>query len=318
MAVKLQKNLQILNNELAEWQSLRTETENLLALITQSLQEQDRSLEQEFAEKLLLLSKQFKQLEFAVLFDSQYDRHGVWLSIHAGTGGVDAQDWALMLQRLYLRFAEKMKWQSEILDVNSGNEAGIKNCLIKIDGRFAYGYLKGEAGVHRLVRISPFDSENLRQTSFALVEIIPQLAKDSAAVVKDEELELEFFRSSGPGGQNVNKTSSAVRITHLPTGISVVSQTERSQHQNRANALSVLQAKLQQLKNQQQADTAKTLRGEVQTAEWGKQIRSYVLQPYKLVKDHRTNFETTAVQAVLDGDLKDFIAAYLKSLKHKT
>lgn len=316
-AVGVTKHLEELSNEVEEWDDLLRQTSDLLSLITEANQEQDNSMEQEFAHKLLELQQVFSKLEFFVLFDEPHDQRSVWLAIHAGTGGVDAQDWAQMLQRMYLRFAEHQGWSAEILEQNQGQEAGLKNCLIKITGRWAYGHLKSEAGVHRLVRISPFDAEAMRQTSFALVEVWPELPKDEAVDIREEDLKIDFFRSSGPGGQNVNKTSSAVRLTHVPTGLIVSSQTERSQHQNRANALAILQAKLYQQQQAQQQQEQKDIRGEVQTAEWGKQIRSYVLQPYKMVKDHRTNYETSNVGAVLDGKIEDFIISYLKMQKQR-
>jgi len=222
-----------------------------------------------------------------------------------------------MLQRMYLRFAEKKGWQAEVIDQNTGNEAGIKNCVIKISGRWAYGSLKSESGVHRLVRISPFDAESMRHTSFTLVEVLPELPEGKGVKIKDEDIRIEFFKASGPGGQSVNKTSSAVRITHIPTNISVNSQTERSQHQNRANAMAILKARLNKLQEQEQADKTKKIRGKAQTAEWGKQIRSYVLQPYKMVKDHRTEHETSNINRVLDGHLDEFIEAYLKMNKQR-
>ena len=298
-----------------DWRDLREQTASLVELITTSHQEKDLSLEPELNNKLIDLQQQFKAKQFLMLFNATYDSYGAIVSLHAGTGGVDAQDWTQMLERMYLRFAEKKGWATEVIDQTMGQEAGIKSCVLKISGRWAYGHLKAESGVHRLVRISPFDAEAMRQTSFALVEVIPELPAGQGVIIREEDLKMDFFRSSGPGGQNVNKTSSAVRITHLPTGLTVASQTERSQHQNRANALSILRSKLNIIAQEQLANTRQELRGEAQTAAWGKQIRSYVLQPYKLVKDHRTNYETSNVQAVLDGDLNNFIEAYLKNSK---
>jgi peptide chain release factor 2 len=274
--------------------------------------EDDKSLESELQDKLQELTARYNRMEFTVLFSGKYDEAGAIISIHAGTGGVDAQDWAEMLERMYLRFAEKMNWSVEMLDRNTGTEAGIKNNLFRVDGRWAYGYLKSEAGVHRLVRISPFDAEAMRQTSFALVEVIPELPEAADIVIKDEDLQFDFFRSSGPGGQNVNKTSSAVRLTHKPTGLTVTAQTERSQHQNRERALKILKAKLVALAAAEQLSEVKNIKGKAPKAEWGKQIRSYVLEPYQLVKDHRTNWETSDVKAVLDGELQPFIEAYLR------
>lgn len=313
----INKRIEELASELEQWNDLTRQVNDLLELITEAYKEKDNSLEKEFDHKLQELEADFTKLEFFVLFDKEHDANNAIIAIHAGTGGVDAQDWAQILQRMYLRFAEKQGWQVELIDQNLGNEAGIKNCLIKITGRWSYGYLKSEAGVHRLVRISPFDAEAMRQTSFALVEVLPELPVGQGIKIRDEDLKIDFFRSSGPGGQSVNKTSSAVRLTHLPTNIVVSSQTERSQHQNRANALAILQAKLYQKQLQETADKNKEIRGEAQTAEWGKQIRSYVMQPYKLVKDHRTNYETSNVGQVLDGQLKELIASYLKMIKQR-
>jgi peptide chain release factor 2 len=225
---------------------------------------------------------------------------------------VDAQDWAEMLQRMFLRFAEKMGWQAEVLDQTMGNEAGIKSVTVHIRGCWVYGYLKSESGVHRLVRISPFDAEAMRHTSFALVEVIPELPESVDIPIKEEDLEVGTFRSSGPGGQNVNKVESAIRIKHKPTGITVSCQTERSQHQNRESAMKILKSKLFQIEEEKRTAEELKMRGEAQKAEWGKQIRSYVLQPYQMVKDHRTQHETAQVRDVLDGDLVPFMEAYLR------
>ncbi len=281
-------------------------------LVELASHENDQALEAELNVKLANLEKLYHQMEFLILFSGPYDESGAILSIHAGTGGVDAQDWAEMLERMYLRFAEKMSWRAEVLDRNAGNEAGLKNNLIRIDGRWAYGYLKSESGVHRLVRISPFDAEAMRQTSFALVEIIPELPETAMVDIKEEDLEYDFFRSSGPGGQSVNKTSSAVRLTHKPTDITVTCQTERSQHQNRERALAILKAKLVQRSVDEQTATMKGIKGATAKAEWGRQIRSYVLDPYQMVKDHRTNEETSDINSVLDGNILPFIEAYLR------
>jgi len=253
-----------------------------------------------------------KDLEDETLFSDKYDNNNAILSIHAGTGGVDAQDWALMLERMYLRFAEKMNWSVKTIDRNLATEAGIKSVLFKITGHRAYAWLKGEHGVHRLGRISPFDGELLRQTSFALVEVIPEIKDNNEIVIKDEDLKIDVFKSSGPGGQSVNTTDSAIRITHLPSRIVINSQSERSQHQNKENALSILKAKLFQIKKTQKEKLIDNIKGDNIKAEWGKQIRSYILYGNQIVKDHRSQIEKKDPQRVLDGDLKDFALGYLR------
>jgi len=267
--------------------------------------------------KIAELEAEFKDLEFYSLLSGPHDNGPAIMSIHAGTGGVDAQDFAQMLERMYLRFCESSNFKVEILEHTMANEAGIKSMMMRISGPFAYGYLQSENGVHRLVRISPFDGESLRQTSFALVEVIPELPDSAGIVVDDEDLRVDVFRSSGPGGQNVNKTESAIRITHIPSGIVVACQTERSQHQNREIAMKILYAKLYQLALEERAGEVKNIKGTVQMAAWGRQIRSYVLQPYQMVKDHRTDYETSDVAGVLDGDLKNFMEAYLRFKKNQ-
>lgn len=258
------------------------------------------------------IKKDIDQLEIKSLFRGQYDKNNAYLTISAGTGGTDAQDWSEMLLRMYLRFAQKMAWKAEILTKVAGGEAGIKNASIHVAGDLAYGYLKGEAGVHRLVRKSPFNAKNLRQTSFALVEVTPEIENIKDINIKDSDLKIETFRASGPGGQGVNTTDSAVRITHLPTKISVSCQNERSQLQNKETALKILKSKLVQLHEQKRDQELETARGEIKTAKWGNQIRSYVFDPYTLVKDHRTDYEEREVGKVLDGDIERFINQYLK------
>jgi peptide chain release factor 2 len=250
------------------------------------------------------------------MLSGQYDAESALLAIHAGAGGTDSQDWAQMLERMYLRWAEAHGYETEILDKTEGEEAGIKSVTIAVDGKYAYGYLRSEKGVHRLVRLSPFDAANRRHTSFALVEILPQIADDDPEVeISSNDLKIDVFKSSGAGGQSVQKNSTAVRITHIPTGIVVSCQNERSQLQNKENAMKVLRARLLEIKQAEIDEEVATLRGEYTKAEWGSQIRSYVLHPYQMVKDHRTEHEWGNTQAVLDGDLDEFMEAYLKQIK---
>lgn len=311
-AVEVGKKLEDAEKEVSIWQELKKEITELEELAAMAAEEGDISIYEEAYRQYKELKEKFEKLEFFVLFSGKYDKNNAILSVHAGTGGVDAQDWAQMLERMFLRFAEKRGWKAEILDRTMGGEAGIKNVAIRISGRWAYGYLKSESGVHRLVRISPFDAEAMRHTSFALVEVIPELPEAEEIEIKEDELRIDVFRSSGPGGQGVNTTDSAVRIVHIPTNITVVCQTERSQHQNKETALKILKSKLFKLQEEEKEKKEKQLRGEAQKAEWGKQIRSYVLQPYKMVKDHRTDCETSDTDAVLDGALESFVEAYLR------
>ncbi len=312
-AVEVSQTAESIEQEIDSWKNLLNDVRQLEELIALSSEQGDTSLEEESQTQFKLLQKKFEELEFTILFSGEYDSSNAIVSLHAGTGGVDAQDWTQMLERMYLRLAENHKWKTEIIDRTMGNEAGVKSVTFNVKGRQAYGYLKAEAGVHRLVRISPFDSEGMRHTSFALVEVLPELPDNAGVEVKPEDVKVEFFRSSGPGGQNVNKTSSAVRLLHIPTGIVVSTQTERSQHQNRELAMKILRAKLHQLQINNRADENAAIRGKHEQAAWGKQIRSYVLQPYQLVKDHRTGYEETDVGAVLNGEIEGFMEAYLRS-----
>jgi len=255
---------------------------------------------------------ELKELEKETLYRDEYDHMGAILSVHAGAGGTEAQDWAEMLMRMYVRFAEKKDYQAEIIDKSDGEEAGIKSAELKINGLNAYGNLKSEAGVHRLVRISPYDADKARHTSFALVEVIPEFEETGDIEIDEKDLKIDVFRSSGHGGQSVNTTDSAVRITHLPRKITVSCQNERSQLQNKETAMKILKIKLKKLELDERKKMEQGVRGEHTSAEWGNQIRSYVLQPYQQVKDHRTDYTETNPQAVLDGDLDGFIQAYLK------
>ncbi len=311
-AVRVSKKVEDLDREVVKWEEVGKEIRELEELVALAQEEQDSSLEEEARSKFQELSEKFQELEFFTLFSGEYDRSNAILAIHAGTGGVDAQDWAQILERMYLRFAEKKGWQVNILDRNLGNEAGIKNVTVEVKGAWAFGYLRSETGVHRLVRISPFDAEGMRHTSFALVEVLPEIPQEKELEIKEEDLRVDTFGASGPGGQSVNKTESAVRIVHLPTNITVTCQNEKSQHQNKETALKILKSRLHTWQEQEREEKKEELRGETQTAEWGKQIRSYVFQPYVMVKDHRTGTETSDLSSVLDGEIDPFIENYLK------
>ncbi|HOZ56192.1 MAG: Peptide chain release factor 2 [Parcubacteria group bacterium ADurb.Bin316] len=314
-AIETNKKIEELDSEINTWDKFLQEVRELEELVAVANKEGDSSIAEEADKKYEELKKELIKLEFYILFSKEYDRSNAILSIHAGTGGVDAQDWAEILERMYLRFAEKKKWKVELVDRTVGNEAGIKSATYRINGSWSYGYLQSENGVHRLVRISPFDAEAMRHTSFALVEVIPEMPEAVEVEIKDEDLRIDVFRSSGPGGQSVNTTDSAVRIVHKPTNIAVTCQSERSQHQNKENALKILKSKLYQKQIEEREKEELKMRGEAQKAEWGKQIRSYVMQPYKMVKDHRTDFETQDIDGVLDGNLESFAEAYLRWIK---
>ncbi len=311
-AVEISQQAEELNKEVGEWENLRQDIRDLEELAVEGQKEQDSSVEEMVNEQYSKLKKKYRKLEFYVLFAGEYDAGNAIVSIHAGTGGVDAQDWAQILERMFLRFAEKKNFKTEIIDRTIGSEAGIKSMTMRVAGRWAYGYLKSESGVHRLVRISPFDAEAMRHTSFALVEVIPELPEAHEIDIKDSDLAIDVFKSSGPGGQGVNTTDSAVRMKHKPSGIIVTCQNERSQHQNKETALKILKSKLFKLELEKKQAEERKLRGEAQTAEWGKQIRSYVMQPYKMVKDHRTKCETQEIDKALDGDLEEFMESYLR------
>ncbi len=302
------KTISFLESELASWNKLQSRLADAQELVGLG----DDSLEEELSREVLAIQDEIEKREFDAMLSGEYDRGDALLAIHAGAGGNDAQDWAEMLQRMYLRWAESRGFETEVIDLTPGEEAGIKSTTISISGPYAYGYLRSEKGVHRLVRISPFDSSNRRHTSFVLVEVLPQVEDDASIEINPNDLRIDTFRSAGAGGQSVQKNDTAVRITHIPTGIVASCQNERSQTQNREMALKVLKSRLLAVKEQERKEKIEELRGEYQKAEWGSQIRSYVLHPYHMVKDHRTDFEMGNTQAVLDGDIDPFIESYLR------
>ncbi len=308
-AQKVMKRLSGLRDEVESFQSLQGRIRDSLELA----QLEDEGLQGELERELEAIEKEVNQREFSAMLSGEYDRGNALLAVHAGAGGTDSQDWAEMLERMYLRWAEFHGYKTEILDTTEGEEAGIKSVTIAVDGPYAYGYLRPEKGVHRLVRLSPYDAAHRRHTSFALVEVLPQVEDDTAVEINPNDLRIDTYRSAGAGGQNVQKNDTAIRITHIPTGIVVTCQNERSQTQNRENAMRVLRARLLELKQEEQEEQLAELRGEYTKAEWGSQIRSYVLHPYQMVKDHRTNYEVGNAQAVLNGEIDGFIEAYLRS-----
>jgi len=312
------QELESLKSEIEAFKENEKEVEELLDL-SQILSEGSVDYQKERSEiekKFLELKKRIARTEFQILFSEKYDRNDAIVSIYSGAGGVDAQDWAEMLLRMYLRFAENKGMKVRILDETRGQEAGIKSATFEVIGPFAYGNLKGESGVHRLVRLSPYNAKSLRQTSFAMAEILPVMDEAEEVKIDPKDLRIDVYRSSGPGGQGVNTTDSAVRITHVPTGIVAACQNERSQLQNREQALKILKAKLHKKYLEERDRERLNIKGKQVSVEWGSQIRSYVIHPYKLVKDHRTKFETTDVESVLSGNIENFIEAYLKSLKN--
>jgi peptide chain release factor 2 len=305
----MMKKLSSLREEIQSWLGLQQRVHDAVELA----QFDDESLRPELEAETQAVEKEVDQREFTAMLSGPYDHGNALLAVHAGAGGTDSQDWAQMLERMYLRWTENRGFETEILDTTEGEEAGIKSVTIAVNGAYAFGYLRPEKGVHRLVRLSPFDAAHRRHTSFALVEVLPQVEDDTQVDINPEDLQIDVYRSSSAGGQNVQKNATAIRITHLPTGLVVTCQNERSQTQNRENAMRVLRARLLEIKQQAQAETIAELRGEYTKAEWGSQIRSYVLHPYQLVKDHRTNYEVGNTQAVLDGSIDGFIEAYLRS-----
>jgi peptide chain release factor 2 len=312
-ARKVMQELAARKDRVETWRGLERRARDAAELIDLAVAEGDRETAEEAGRELDEVEKELGRLEFQLQLSGPYDMRNAILAVHAGAGGTDSQDWAEMLLRMYLRWAERKGFETEILDMTEGEEAGIKSATVEIRGPYAYGYLKGERGVHRLVRLSPFNSAATRQTSFAKVEVMPEVDEVGEVEINPDDLRIDVFRSSGAGGQNVQKNSTAVRITHIPTGIVVTCQNERSQAQNKESAMKVLEARLLELELNRQEEEKARLKGEHVDVAFGSQIRNYVLHPYKLVKDLRTDYETSDTTAVLDGEIDPFIEAYLRS-----
>lgn len=309
-AQRVMKSVAALRDEVEAWNRIKQQVHDLTDLVNLN----DESLRADLDKEIQALEAELEKRAFAAMLSGPFDHDDAILAIHAGAGGTDSQDWAEMLQRMYLRWIESRGFTAEIIDTTPGEEAGIKSVTIAVGGRFAFGFMRSEKGVHRLVRLSPFDAAHRRHTSFALVEVLPQVSMDEADVeINPSDVKLDVFRSSGAGGQNVQKNATAVRLTHIPTGIVVTCQNERSQTQNREFAMRILRARLLELRHAEKEEERAVLRGEYTKAEWGSQIRSYVLHPYQMVKDHRSDFQVGNAQSVLDGDLDGFMEDYLKN-----
>lgn len=309
-AKSVMQKISDIQKHLKTWEEIKLQTDEIIEL-AKITKENEHDIVKDIEKKYEELSAQFEKMEFQLLLGGKYDKNDALVSIYSGAGGTEAQDWAEMLLRMYLRFFEREGFNSKIIHITSGEEAGIKNVTVEVSGSHAFGYLKAERGVHRLVRLSPFDADNARHTSFALVEVFPEIEEEEYEL-DEKDLKIDTFRASGHGGQSVNTTDSAVRITHIPSGIVTSCQNERSQLQNKNFALKMLKSKLKVLEEEQKSEKMKEIRGETISAEWGSQIRSYVLHPYNMVKDLRTGHETSDTKAVLDGDLIKFIEAYLE------
>ena len=310
-AQKILQEIKRLKSKIADFDSLNESYEEALVLIDLAEEEEDESLAGEIAEASRIFKSRYEELRIATLLSGQYDKNNAILTLNSGAGGTEACDWANMLLRMYSRWAEKRGFGFELIDFLEGEECGLKNATVEVSGENAYGYLKCEKGVHRLIRLSPFDSSGKRHTSFASCGVMPEMDDDTGIEINDEDLRVDTFRSSGAGGQHVNKTDSAIRITHKPTGIVVSCQNERSQHKNKDFAMKVLKSRLFELKESERAEKLTSVRGEVKDIAWGSQIRTYVFHPYSMVKDHRTDFETGNISAVMDGGIDGFINAYL-------
>lgn len=315
-ATAVTRQFEALKEDVEFWETLARDAAELLALTQELEKNPDPEMSREVAQQLAELQKEFTRREFYVLFSGTHDAGNAIVSLHAGSGGTEAQDWTEMLVRMITRFAERKGWTVELLDESRGAEAGIKSATFRVSGRYAYGHLKSEHGTHRLVRISPFDAEKMRHTSFALVEVVPEIPTENITI-DPKDLRIDTFMSGGKGGQSVNTTYSAVRIVHIPSGIAVQCQNERSQLQNKETALKILAGKLQKMQEEKEAAERASLRGEFKSPEWGSQIRSYVLHPYHLVKDVRTKHETTDTEGVLNGEIEPFIEAYLRAAAGK-
>lgn len=310
---KILSKISALSKKIKDFKKLQSEFEDIQVLTELASEEEDSSAVEEIETKFKRLSKSIETQTLTTLLSGEYDAQNAILTFHAGAGGTEAQDWVEMLCRMYMRWGEKHDFKVKMLDFLDGEEAGLKSASILVEGTNAYGFLKGESGVHRLVRISPFDASGRRHTSFASLEVIPEINDEIKVEIAPDDIKMDVFRSSGAGGQHVNKTSSAVRLTHIPTGIVVACQNERSQFQNRDTAMKILKSKLIEIKEREHLEKIEDIKGVQKEISWGSQIRSYTFMPYTLVKDHRTNFECGNVQAVMDGDLDGFIDAYLKS-----